>query len=314
VSTGHFRRARGRSLHALTVGAASGASARKVVVLMVELPSGTVTFLFSDIESSTRLLRELGDDWEETLAAHNRILRESFAEAGGREVDRQGDAFFAVFPTARTALESAATAQRALAAHTWPRVTELRVRMGVHTGEPSIGGEGYLGVDVVRAARICSAAHGGQVLVSESTRALVGGADLEDLGLHHLKDMEHPERLFQLVVRDLPSDFPPPRALGRPQETPPTLMAGRELELASRATALAERFEGLGPAIDRQVREALAAKGLHPPDAPKPQEAPKPSRDTTEIERPRSAFVLAGFVVLVVAALVAIVYLIAQAL
>src|ERR687896_287828 len=155
--------------------------ARKVAVLMAELPSGTVTFLFSDIESSTRLLRELGDDWEETLAAHNRILRESFAESGGREAD-------------------------------------LRVRMGVHTGEPSIGGEGYLGVDVVRAARICSAAHGGQVLVSESTRALVGGADLEDLGLHHLKDMEHAERLFQLVLPDLPGDFPAPRTLDRPEE------------------------------------------------------------------------------------------------
>src|SRR5918992_2009229 len=119
--------------------------ARKVAVLMAELPSGTVTFLFSDIESSTRLLRELGDDWEETLAAHNRILRESFAESGGREVDRQGDAFFAVFPSARTALESAAAAQRALAAQAWPREADLRVRMGVHTGEPSIGGGGGLG-------------------------------------------------------------------------------------------------------------------------------------------------------------------------
>src|ERR687895_1673391 len=192
--------------------------ARKVAVLMAELPSGTVTFLFSDIESSTRLLRELGDDWEGTLADHNRILRESFAESGGREVDRQGDAFFAVFPSARTALESAAAAQRALAAQAWPREADLRVRMGVHTGEPSIGGEGYLGVDVVRAARICSAAHGGQVLVSESTRALVGGADLEDLGLHHLKDMERPERLFQLVLPDLPGDFPAPRTLDRPEE------------------------------------------------------------------------------------------------
>ena len=282
--------------------------ARKVAVLMAELPSGTVTFLFSDIESSTRLLRELGDDWEETLAAHNRILRESFAESGGREVDRQGDAFFAVFPSARTALESAAAAQRALAAQAWPREADLRVRMGVHTGEPSIGGEGYLGVDVVRAARICSAAHGGQVLVSESTRALVGGADLEDLGLHHLKDMERPERLFQLVLPDLPSTFPPPRALGPPQEAPPDLTAGRALELATQATALAERFEELGPTIDRQVRAALAAKGLHSP------EPPKPPRDTAEVERPRSAFVLVGFVALVVAALAALVYLIAQAL
>jgi class 3 adenylate cyclase len=272
---------------------------------MTDLPSGTVTFLFSDIESSTRLLRELGDDWEGTLAAHNRILRESFAEAGGREVDRQGDAFFAVFPSARTALESAAAAQRALVAHAWPRGAEVRVRMGVHTGEPSVGGEGYLGVDVVRAARICSAAHGGQVLVSESTRALVGGADLRDLGLHHLKDMEQPERLFQLVLPDLPTEFPPPRGLDRPQEAPPALMAGRELELASRAAALAERFEGLGPAIDRQVREALAAKGLHPPVGPR--------REVADADGRPSAFIVGALVLLVVAALVAI-YLLAQAL
>jgi class 3 adenylate cyclase len=274
---------------------------------MVELPSGTVTFLFSDIESSTRLLRELGEEWEETLAAHNRILRESFAEAGGREVDRQGDAFFAVFPTAKAALASAAAAQRALAAHTWPRRADLRVRMGVHTGEPSVGGEGYLGVDVVRAARICSAAHGGQVLVSESTRALVGAADLRDLGLHHLKDMEEPERLFQLVLPDVGSEFPPPRGLDRPQEAPPAVMAGRELELASRAAAMAQRFEGLGPAIDRQVREALAAKGLHPPD--------RPMREVAELDTPRRGSVRAALGLLVVlAALVAIVYLIAQAL
>jgi class 3 adenylate cyclase len=276
---------------------------------MVELPSGTVTFLFSDVESSTRLLRELGDAWEETLAAHNRILRESFAEAGGREVDRQGDAFFAVFPTARTALESAAGAQRALAAFAWPRGAEVRVRMGVHTGEPSVGGEGYLGVDVVRAARICSAAHGGQVLVSESTRALVGTADLRDLGLHQLKDMEEPERLYQLVLPDLPAEFPPPRGVDRPQEPPPALFAGRELELAARAAALAERFEGLGPAIDRQVREALAAKGLHPPVGPR-----RDVVDVADVGRPRSAFTVAAVAVLGVLAALVVIYLLVQAL
>jgi class 3 adenylate cyclase len=272
---------------------------------MVGLPSGTVTFLFSDIESSTRLLRELGDEWEETLAAHNQILRASFAEAGGREVDRQGDAFFAVFPTARSALEAAASAQRALAAHAWPRGAEVHVRMGVHTGEPSVGGEGYLGVDVVRAARICSAAHGGQVLVSESTRALVGTADLRDLGLHRLKDMEEPERLYQLVLPDSPAEFPPPRGVDTPQEPPPALLAGRELELATRATALAERFEGLGPAIDRQVREALAAKGLHPAVAP---------RRNAADDRPRSAFAVAALAAVGVLAVLVVTYLLVQAL
>jgi class 3 adenylate cyclase len=278
---------------------------------MADLPGGTVTFLFSDIESSTRLLKELDDDWEDALAAHNRILREAFADAGGREVDRQGDAFFAVFPTARTALGSAAAAQRALAAHEWPRGAQLRVRMGVHTGEPSVGGEGYLGLDVVRAARICSAAHGGQVLVSESTCALVGDANLEDLGLHHLRDMEHPEQLYQLVLPDLPRDFPSPRTRDRPEPTPLVPMRGRELELASRATELARRLEGLeelGPRISRQVEAALA-RVPKPPPPPSPDElGPK--------ERRRAASNVVAIVVPIatLAALVIIVYLIVQAL
>jgi class 3 adenylate cyclase len=280
---------------------------------MVELPSGTVTFLFSDIEGSTRLLRELGDRWEEALAAHNRILRDAFAETGGREVDRQGDAFFAVFPRARNAVAAAASAQRALVSEQWPQGAEVRVRMGIHTGEPSVGGEGYLGVDVVRAARICSAAHGGQVLVSETTRALVGGEDLRDLGLHHLKDMEHPERLFQLELPDLPREFAAPRTLDRPQAAPPVPMAGRELELASRAGELAQRLEGLGPSIEQHVRESLAAKGI-----------PEQGRERGRVRGPAGrhqprvrhgpALFLAGFVIFVVfAALVAIVYVIVQA-
>jgi class 3 adenylate cyclase len=282
---------------------------------MTDLPGGTVTFLFSDIESSTRLLRELGDDWGAALAAHNSILRESFAEAGGREVDRQGDAFFAVFPTAKTALAAAAAAQRALVAHDWPGNAELRVRMGVHTGEPSVGGEGYLGVDVVRAARICSAAHGGQVLVSESTRALVGGAELEDLGLHHLKDMEHPERLFQLVLPDVRGDFPAPRTLDRPEAAPPTLIAGRELELASRAAALAERFEGLGPTIEEQVRAALAARGIPATREPRRRGRARERKPAEVRHRTGARPALAGFIALVVfAAIVALAYLILQAL
>jgi class 3 adenylate cyclase len=281
---------------------------------MSELPSGTVTFLFSDIEGSTRLLRELGERWEETLAAHNRILRRAFSDADGREVDRQGDAFFAVFPTARDAVTAAASAQRALASEEWPEGAELRVRMGIHTGEPSVGGEGYLGVDVVRAARICSAAHGGQVLVSETTRALVGAVDLKDLGLHHLKDMEHPERLFQLELPDLARDFPAPRTLDRPGRTAPAPvpMPGREIELASRATELAQRLEGLeevGPRISRQVQAALAARGV--PTPPPPQ----------RVDKPRAAggrnLAFAAVAILVpiatLAALVVIVYLVLQA-
>ena len=282
---------------------------------MSELPGGTVTFLFSDIESSTQHLKELGEAWGEALAAHNSILRAAFTEAGGREVDRQGDAFFAVFPTARAALAAAADAQRALAAHEWPGGAELRVRMGVHTGEPSVGGEGYLGVDVVRAARICSAAHGGQVLVSESTRALVGGADLEDLGLHHLKDMEHPERLFQLALRDLPQSFPALRTLDRPESKALVPMPGREAELAARATALAERLKGieeLGPAITRHVQETLAQRGIPTPPPPPPRRVVEPS--PREGGRGGSTAVAIIVPIAALCALVLIVYLITQAL
>jgi class 3 adenylate cyclase len=275
---------------------------------MSELPSGTVTLLFSDIEGSTQLLRELGERWDEALAAHNRILREAFAEAGGQEVDRQGDAFFAVFARARNAVAAATSAQHALAAEQWPGGADVRVRMGIHTGEPSIGGEGYLGVDVVRAARICAAAHGGQVLVSETTRALVGGEDLKDLGLHHLKDMEHPERLFQLELPDLQREFGAPRTLDRPLPAPPVPMAGREVELGLRAAELASRFEGLGPAIEQHVRESLAARGI--PQAPRPH-APRRHEPRA---RERPVFVLAGFVILVFfVSLLAIVYLVLQA-
>ena len=263
---------------------------------MAELPSGTVTFLFSDIEGSTRLLRELGEQWEEALSSHNRILRESFAEAGGREVDRQGDAFFAVFPTARSALSAAAAAQSGLAGHEWPGAAEVRVRMGIHTGEPSVGGEGYLGVDVVRAARICSAAHGGQVLVSETTRALVGSGELEDVGVHQLKDMEHPERLFQLVLAGQ-AHFTAPRALERTDTAP---------------TELAHRLERLGPAIERQVQDALARSNL-PPERRREVERKLSALDKAGV-KPQSVFKLAGFALLVVfAAIVAIVYLLLQA-
>ena len=138
------------------------------------LPGGTVTFLFTDIEGSTRLLQELGDDYGQVVADHRRLLREIFQAAGGNEVDTQGDAFFYSFPRARDAVRAAVDGQRALAAHEWPRGVDVRVRMGLHTGEPTVGEEGYVGLDVVRAARICSAGHGGQILVSETTRALLG--------------------------------------------------------------------------------------------------------------------------------------------
>jgi class 3 adenylate cyclase len=179
---------------------------------MAALPGGTVTFLFTDIEGSTRLLQELGDAYGDVVRDHRRLLREHLSDKGGTEVDTQGDAFFYSFPRARDAVAGAVAAQRALAAHSWPQGSEVRVRMGLHTGEPSVGDEGYLGLDVVRAARICSAGHGGQILLSETTRALLGndlpeGVSVVDLGQQNLKDVQH-ERIYQLAL-DGDKSFPP---------------------------------------------------------------------------------------------------------
>jgi hypothetical protein len=156
--------------------------------------------VFTDIEGSTKLLQELGDDFGDIVSAHRRIMRECFGEQGGTEMDTQGDAFFFSFARARAAVEAAVAAQRALRDHTWPGNAEVRVRMGLHTGEPSVGDEGYIGLDVVRAARICSAGHGGQILISETTR--------HDLGEAHLKDIQH-EHVFQLSIDGGPTSFPP---------------------------------------------------------------------------------------------------------
>jgi class 3 adenylate cyclase len=179
------------------------------------LPSGTVTFLFTDIESSTALLRELGDRYADVLGRERSILRETLTDAGGQEIDTQGDAFFFSFTRARDAVTGAVAAQRALARNDWPDGVDVKVRMGLHTGEPSVGDEGYVGLDVVRAARICSAGHGGQILLSETTRALLGGAlpdgaALDDLGTQSLKDVGE-ERIYQLTV-DGREDFAPLKA------------------------------------------------------------------------------------------------------
>jgi class 3 adenylate cyclase len=179
---------------------------------MASLPGGTVTFLFTDIEGSTRLLQQLGDAYGDVVRDHRQLLRENLGDKGGTEVDTQGDAFFYSFPRARDAVAGAVAAQRALADHEWPDGAEVKVRMGLHTGEPAVGDEGYLGLDVVRAARICSAGHGGQILLSETTRALLGnelpeGVSVVDLGQQNLKDVQH-ERIFQLAL-DGEQSFPP---------------------------------------------------------------------------------------------------------
>jgi YVTN family beta-propeller protein len=208
---------------------------------MPEVPSGTATLLFTDIEGSTRLLKGLRERYGDVLAEHQRILREAFAAHGGEEIDTQGDSFFAAFRRAQDAVLAAAEAQTALAEHAWPEGGELRVRMGIHTGQVSVSADRYLGVAVHRAARICAAGHGGQVLVSQTTKALLEDEEVEltelafrDLGEQRLKDLDRPIRLFQLVGGGLPDEFPPLTTL---ESTP---FAGREEELAE-TTAVALR-------------------------------------------------------------------------
>jgi len=251
----------------------------------VAFPGGTVTFLFTDIEGSTRLLQELGEGYGQVVADHRRLLRDVFQKAGGHEVDTQGDAFFYSFPRAKDAVAAAVDGQRALAGHTWPERADVRVRMGLHTGEPTIGDEGYVGLDVVRAARICSAGHGGQILASETTRALVGndlpeGVSVRDLGKQNLKDIQH-EHLYELSLEEEERSFPP-------------LKAARK----SRADAIAESFE---QRIEHYVEQQLEAAftGSSPADA-------------TKLAKSGLGLAAGGLVVLVllVAAIVAIVLLV----
>jgi predicted ATPase/class 3 adenylate cyclase len=206
---------------------------------VTERPTGTVTFLFTDIEGSTRLLHELGDRYAGTLDTHRQVLRDVFARHDGHEVDTQGDAFFVAFARARNAVTAAAEAQRALAEQSWPEGRAFRVRIGIHTAEATPTAEGYVGVGVHRGARICVAGHGGQVLVSHTTRDLVAEEPglmltLRELGEHRLKDLTEPQRLYQLAGDGLATEFPPLRTLeNRPTNLPaqPTPLVGREREL-----------------------------------------------------------------------------------
>src|SRR5438105_7271336 len=194
-----------------------------------DVPTGVVTLLFTDVEGSTRLLHELGDGYGKALLEHRRRLRAAFADHEGVEVDTQGDAFFVAFGRASDAIAAAEDGQRALADG------PIRVRMGLHTGEPRLTEEGYVGLDVHKGARIAAVGHGGQVLLSQSTRALAD-ADVRDLGPHRLKDLSVPERIFQLEIDGLPSDFAPLKTLEagmRNLPAPRTSFVGRADELAS---------------------------------------------------------------------------------
>jgi predicted ATPase/class 3 adenylate cyclase len=235
---------------------------------MTELPTGTVTFLFTDIEGSTRMLQALGERWKAVLEDHNHLLQSAIREAGGIDIRTEGDSFFAVFRSAPAAIAAAAAAQRALAAHPWPPENAIRVRMGMHTGEGTVGGDSYVGLDVHRAARIAAAGHGSQVLVSSATAELVreGLPDvlrLRDLSAHRLKDLARPERIYQLTVEGLPADFPPIRSLETPTNLPAqrTSFVGRERQVARVKELL--RGPGLltltGPGGSGKTRLALQA-------------------------------------------------------
>ena len=239
---------------------------------MRELPSGTVTLLFTDIEGSTRLLQELGERYAEVLTEHRRILRAAFSRHGGGEVDTQGDAFFVAFTRASDAVSAAADAQAALAEG------PVRVRIGIHTGEPAVTEEGYVGVDVHRTARIMGAGHGGQVLLSETTRQLLDATVvLRDLGEHRLKDLSAPQRLHQLGD----GEFPPLKTLYQTnlpiQSTP---LVGRQHELDEAGVLIrSHRLVTLtgpdGPfAVRTAIRRAPGAKS---------RISREPSRTFTEV-------------------------------
>jgi predicted ATPase/class 3 adenylate cyclase len=207
---------------------------------VTETPTGTVTFLFTDIEGSTRLAQDLGEAWPPLLERHRQIARGAWAEQRGVEIGTDGDSFFVVFTSAPQATAAAVAVQHGLAAEAWPSGGQIRCRMGLHTGEGVLSGGSYVGLDVHRAARIANAGHGGQVLVSATTRALVegslpAGVSLREMGEHRLKDLSRPERIWDLVIEGLQSDFPPLRTLNAvPNNLPMQLTSflGRQREIA----------------------------------------------------------------------------------
>ncbi len=235
-------------------------------------PSGTVTFLFSDMEGSSRLEREIGTErYSVALSLHRSILRAAFEAHGGLEQGTEGDSFFVVFPSAAEAVRAAVDGQRGLAGAAWPESRVVRVRMGIHTGEATLSDQGYVGIDINHAARISAAGHGGQVVVSAATRGLVGdglpaGVTWRDLGAFRLKDFPEPERLSQLDIDGLPADFPPLRTLdARPGNLPipVTSFVGRERELAEahRLLGAARLLTITGPGGIGKTRFAIAVAG-----------------------------------------------------
>jgi predicted ATPase/class 3 adenylate cyclase len=212
---------------------------------MRELPTGTVTLLFSDIEGSTALLSRLGDRYGAALSAQRELMRVAISASGGLEMGTEGDSFYVAFESAAAAVRACVAAQRALAGYEWPGGAAVRVRMGLHSGEPARHEDGYVGMDVHRAARIAAAGHGGQVVLSDATRLLAqprlpDGVSVRDLGWHRLKDIDAPERIYQLVIPGLPDQFPPPKSLGAQTSLPAPLtpLVSRDSELEQLRAAI----------------------------------------------------------------------------
>ena len=239
---------------------------------MSVLPTGTVTFLFTDIEGSTRLLQALGPTYGDLQAGHDALIRQAVSSAGGVEVRTEGDAFFVAFESAGSAVSAAVAAQRSLASHEWPAGAEVRVRMGLHTGAGVLGGDDYIGLSVHRAARVASIAHGGQVLLSSATASLVeqdlpDDVALRDLGGHLLKDLAQSEHIYQLVIGGLVAEFPPLATVDAIPNNLPTHLptfVGRQRELAA-AAQLLERarlvtFTGPGGTGKTRLAIQLAAQ------------------------------------------------------
>lgn len=256
---------------------------------MPNLPSGTVTFVFSDIEGSTALLKQLGDEpYASLLATHRRIVRETFGAHHGQEIDTQGDAFFYSFARAREAVAAAVEVQRAHEREEWPQGVSVRMRLGLHTGEPAMGDEGYTGLDVVRASRIAAVGRGGQVLLSETTRAIVAGdlpdgVELRSLGEQRLRDIDRPEPLHELRIDDVSvapsvSAVEPelPAAVGLPPNLPGWLRGGMSV-IGQRTHELIERR------VLAELSDAFAEHGASGDD--RRQTAPPPGSIADEIAR-----------------------------
>jgi YVTN family beta-propeller protein len=212
---------------------------------MADLPSGAVTFLFTDIEGSTRLVKQLRDGYAGVLADHQRLLRAAFEAHNGHEVDTQGDSFFIAFSSARDALLAAVEGQLAMLAHDWPDGVEVKVRMGLHTGQAVAAGGRYTGLAVHRAARIGAAGHGGQILLSQATQTLLEDEEedlhvfLRDLGEQRLKDLERPVRLYQAAADGLPEAFPAIRHEAEPAAVAPVALPSWQRPAVLAAAGLA---------------------------------------------------------------------------